>query len=285
MLRSADEFDDIYAEEVSAQPPSSQPVPGPPDPAAVESATEVLDAAERAAQAAATDLAAAGDALADTEGLIAVLEFKVDDLAGDDTSKPWQVAATRLELEKAKRAFVRAGERFTRAEDADMAADAAVARAAVALQSALETPAAAPVEPVLRFASLPVFVEDFVLPNCVHRLGEQHAGRWCVRWWEHAEAVTRLEAIWEAFEVMRQQPAPSFSTWLRDHFDSHMRTLTSTVGVFHRCDADKHFHEVKEVWASVPPPTGMFPVDATAMVQPKQIQATPDHRAEEGTTA
>jgi hypothetical protein len=30
--------------------------------------------------------------------------------------------------------------------------------------------------------------------------------RWCARWWEHAEAISRLEAPWKVFETLRQDP-------------------------------------------------------------------------------
>lgn len=121
-----------------------------------------------------------------------------------------------------------------------------------------------------RFAGLPVFVEVFVVPHWVHR---RHDGsRWCARWWEHAEAVLRLEALWEAFEVMRREPAPSLSTWIIYHFEPHMRALTDAGGVFYRCDAAEGVHELPAQWELVPAPAGQFALDPAADIQPRQTE-------------
>jgi hypothetical protein len=44
------------------------------------------------------------------------------------------------------------------------------------------------------------WLHHYLLPNYRRRL--LHT-RWCRRWWEHAEAISRLEAIWQAWEAMR----------------------------------------------------------------------------------
>lgn len=271
MKRDTGDFEKVYGEEAAEQSVIVGDASVTPDRAEVAAAEERLEAARRLAEAADRAYDVAEDGLVDAEGAVAVAEFKAEDYEAAEVGKArWELAAVREELAKANRAFQRAGQRMGRAEAERSKANSLLERAEGDLQRARETPAAEPVQVVLRFASLPVFVEDFVLPNWVHRMGDQYAGRWCRSWWEHAEAVTRLEAIWEAFEVMRQQPPPSFSTWLRDHFDSHMRMLTAVEGVFYRCNGEDHdeMHQVHEQWASVPPPAEMFPVDETAMVQP-----------------
>ncbi|MBN9748564.1 hypothetical protein DMP23_47105 [Amycolatopsis sp. A1MSW2902] len=136
------------------------------------------------------------------------------------------MVAAREKVAKAERARDLAEERVA-------AARAAYDRA-VALESGQDAPAAsAPL-----FASLPTFVDRYVLPNWRHR--HDRDTRWCEQWWLHEEAVTRLEALWEAFEAMRLEPAPSLSTWLRDHFDHHMSMLTRADGAFANCAPRTH---------------------------------------------
>ena len=123
----------------------------------------------------------------------------------------------------------------------------------------------------LRFASLPLFVESYVLPNWRHPLNEVS---WCARWWEHAEALSRLMACWEAFEVMRLEPAPALSVWWRDHLDVHMAALTRVNGPFKQCDARKGTHRQQPIWDTEQPPAGLFPVDDNAEIGGRPATAT-----------
>jgi hypothetical protein len=128
---------------------------------------------------------------------------------------------------------------------------------------------------VPRFATVELFVSEFVLPNRVHKYARDRV-RWCAFWWEHAEAVTRLEALWEGFEAMRLERPPALSVWLRDHFDHHMRALTDPAGVFSDCDwamrspdgLSRGVHRNLPPWPAAPPPPGMFAVIETAQIQP-----------------
>ncbi|WP_233500217.1 DUF4913 domain-containing protein [Gordonia sp. YC-JH1] len=58
---------------------------------------------------------------------------------------------------------------------------------------------------------------------------------WCRRWFEHAEAVSRLEAVWRAYESLRLDPTLGMSVWWRDHLDPHMNALTNPEGPFEGC--------------------------------------------------
>lgn len=131
-------------------------------------------------------------------------------------------------------------------------------------------------EPVrLRFASLPLFVESYVLPNWRH---PTNGIAWCGRWWEHAEAITRLSACWEAFEVMRREPAPALSVWWRDHLDVHMAALTRESGPFKQCDAERGMHRQQPIWSNVQPPAGLFPVDDDAEIGGRPAAQTKETR-------
>lgn len=62
---------------------------------------------------------------------------------------------------------------------------------------------------------------------------------WSARWWESAEAVYRIDALWRAWEHLRLDAATGSSTWLRDHADYHLGILMSPAGPFGK-DTDRH---------------------------------------------
>jgi len=80
--------------------------------------------------------------------------------------------------------------------------------------------------------------------------------RWSARWWESPEAVARIEAIWRAWEHLRQDAATGSSTWWAEHADHHMPILMSPEGPFAKSeDANKH----GEPLPYEAPPEGLFP--------------------------
>lgn len=105
-------------------------------------------------------------------------------------------------------------------------------------------PAAAPAPGQDGAAPEPVYaaVEDWVtgqfLPVYVRPLGGEY--RWCAQWWQHAEAITRLTALWHAWELMRLQPGTGIAAWLRDHLDHHLPVLLSRSGPFAQCSESEH---------------------------------------------
>lgn len=64
--------------------------------------------------------------------------------------------------------------------------------------------------------------------------------RWCARWWEHAEAISRLEALWRAWEVLRLDPGLGMATWYVQYLDPQLAVLCSNRGPFSRCKPDQH---------------------------------------------
>jgi hypothetical protein len=64
--------------------------------------------------------------------------------------------------------------------------------------------------------------------------------RWCPQWWRHPEAVTRLTALWRAWEVFRLEPATGIADWLRDHLDHQLPILLGPRGPFFQCDRREH---------------------------------------------
>jgi hypothetical protein len=64
--------------------------------------------------------------------------------------------------------------------------------------------------------------------------------RWCPRWWDHAEAIYRLEALWRSWETYRLEPRLGVASWLRDFLDPQLAALTSPTGPFAQCTDDRH---------------------------------------------
>ncbi|CAL9426109.1 MULTISPECIES: DUF4913 domain-containing protein [Nocardiopsis] len=90
----------------------------------------------------------------------------------------------------------------------------------------------------------PVFknVEEFVrlrfLPVYIRPEGGQF--RWCKEWWRHAEAVSRFQALWHAWEVLRWEAGTGMAVWYRDHLDFQMGILLGDNGPFRECTSRRH---------------------------------------------
>ena len=64
--------------------------------------------------------------------------------------------------------------------------------------------------------------------------------RWCAQWWRHDEAVSRLKALWHAWEVLRLQPGTGIGTWYREHLDHQLPILMGARGPFYQCSETVH---------------------------------------------
>jgi len=64
--------------------------------------------------------------------------------------------------------------------------------------------------------------------------------RWCTRWYEHDEAIARLEALRRAWEEHVTAPGAGMSTWYLSHYDPHLTALTSPGGPFWQCSPGHH---------------------------------------------
>jgi uncharacterized protein DUF4913 len=83
--------------------------------------------------------------------------------------------------------------------------------------------------------------------------------RWCPQWWRHAEAITRLTALWQSWEAMRLQPGTGMVTWLRDCLDHQLPVLLGRSGPFAQCSPQEHVEPRLAV--SEPPPPGWWDAD------------------------
>jgi len=88
------------------------------------------------------------------------------------------------------------------------------------------------------FGTVEDWAESYFLPMFRRKQGGQY--RWCARWWAHAEAVSRLTALWRAWEAMRLEPATGISDWYSAHLDYHLPILLGPDGPFCQCDRSVH---------------------------------------------
>lgn len=128
--------------------------------------------------------------------------------------------------------------------------------------------------PRLYYLTLGEWVQEWLFP-VYRRSVRGHERSWCPQWWKHAEAVARLEALWRAWEHLRQDPATGLSVWFRDHADHHMTVLLDADGPFKGCDGQHCEHPVEEL-PHDPPPEGMFePEDVTETTIAPATGSTP----------
>jgi len=90
------------------------------------------------------------------------------------------------------------------------------------------------------FPNVFAFVVDHLAHVYEREAAKMSTFRWCARWYEHPEAVSRLEGLWKAFEALRLDPTVGASTWWRDHADPAMSALSSGNGPFRQCTPDQH---------------------------------------------
>jgi hypothetical protein len=103
------------------------------------------------------------------------------------------------------------------------------------------------------FTTLEEWVEKYLL-NVYRRSVDGTAMTWCHEWWRHPEAYLRLDALWRAWEYLRQQPATGMAVWMRDYCDPHMAILLSESGPFKGCEPTRHSaYELRPLPTLAPP--------------------------------
>jgi Domain of unknown function (DUF4913) len=88
------------------------------------------------------------------------------------------------------------------------------------------------------YGSVEAWVTGQFLPMFRRPLGGEF--RWCSQWWQHAEAITRLTALWHSWETLRLEPGTGMAAWLRDHLDHQLPVLLGRGGPFAQCSEDEH---------------------------------------------
>lgn len=88
------------------------------------------------------------------------------------------------------------------------------------------------------YPDLSSFVRHIMVDVLLSRV-DGRVRTWCPRWWEHAEAVLRLEALWLAWEQSRLEGGAGMSCWLRDHADYHLPVLLDPDAAFRGCSPER----------------------------------------------
>jgi Domain of unknown function (DUF4913) len=113
-------------------------------------------------------------------------------------------------------------------------------------------------EPV--YTALEDWMTGYFLPMFRRALGGEY--RWCGQWWQHGEAISRLTALWHAWEVLRLQPGTGIATWYHDHLDHQLPILMGARGPF--CQCTETVHREPRQAAAEPAPPGWFDTDDDA---------------------
>nr|WP_255258368.1 DUF4913 domain-containing protein [Arthrobacter sp.] len=93
--------------------------------------------------------------------------------------------------------------------------------------------------PALMFATSEQFLHHQLLPLYI-RIIDSRNNTWCQQWFRHPEALSRVDALWRAWEHLRLDGKLGSSVWWKDHADPHMAVLLSQKGPFHECDLERH---------------------------------------------
>lgn len=100
-----------------------------------------------------------------------------------------------------------------------------------------------------RFADLESWVHEFFVLT-FGRCAKQ--GSWCAQWWDHPEAILRLDALWHSWEVATLDPVHGVADWIRNYLDPNLVQLFSVGGPFAQCTEGRHVPT--PVLAVTPPP-------------------------------
>lgn len=102
-------------------------------------------------------------------------------------------------------------------------------------------------EPQTEYPDVQTFVQKYVCEvyrREVSDRGVKTQRRWCPQWWRHGEAKARFEALWMAFEALRQGETIEQSIFWLTHFGPTMAALLDPEGPFKYCSvAGGHQHQ------------------------------------------
>jgi hypothetical protein len=123
-----------------------------------------------------------------------------------------------------------------RAGVAQLSAELGDLAAAVAPPSEVEAESAANIP--VGYESLIDWVDRYFLPT----FRRQPSGdiRWCDAWPDHPEAITRLSALWKAWEALARDLEFGMANWLTSYLDPQLTALLSRSGPFAQCTTARH---------------------------------------------
>ncbi|MFI5716997.1 DUF4913 domain-containing protein [Nocardia sp. NPDC051750] len=118
-----------------------------------------------------------------------------------------------------------------------------------------ETP---PQQGQLVYENVVEFVENYLSVVYRRQVSDLSDTVWCPQWWQHTEAVVRLDALWRAWEHLRRDPATGMSVWFLDHADQHMAVLLDPRGPFKYCSVRNGHKDRLDPLPLAAPPLGLF---------------------------
>ncbi|MGO1834331.1 MAG: DUF4913 domain-containing protein, partial [Actinomycetaceae bacterium] len=111
----------------------------------------------------------------------------------------------------------------------------------------------------IHYGSVDEFVREYLRNVYSRRIDGRHRV-WAGRWWEHPEAVIRLDALWRSWEHLRHDAATGMSVWWRDHADHHIAVPMDSDGPFAEAtDGEENLSKRGAPLPYVAPPAGMLP--------------------------
>ncbi|WP_067475283.1 DUF4913 domain-containing protein [Nocardia amamiensis] len=108
------------------------------------------------------------------------------------------------------------------------------------------------------YANVVDFVENYLGGLYRRQVTDLSDTVWCPEWWQHAEAIARLDALWRAWEHYRQDGATGLSVWFLDHADPHMAKLFDPKGPFKYCSVRNGHKDMLSPLPTKLPQHGMF---------------------------
>jgi hypothetical protein len=111
--------------------------------------------------------------------------------------------------------------------------------------------------PALFYGSADEFMREHLRHMYARRVGPGNATfRWAADWWSYPEALSRIDALWRAWEHLRQDGAVGISRWWTEHADHHMPILMNPDGPFAKSEDS---NKPGEPLPYTSPPEGLFP--------------------------
>ncbi|TYC96612.1 DUF4913 domain-containing protein [Arthrobacter echini] len=110
-------------------------------------------------------------------------------------------------------------------------------------------------KPETVYGSAEEFLHDQLLP-CYLRDVDGKKAIWCANWYLHPEAISRITALWRAWEALRLEADTGMSIWWIQHADPTMYVLLSTDGPFFNCAGS---HRAPKPMHYELAPAGWFP--------------------------
>ncbi|WP_433656053.1 DUF4913 domain-containing protein [Nocardia sp. CA-128927] len=108
------------------------------------------------------------------------------------------------------------------------------------------------------YANVVEFVENYLSLVYRRQVTDLSDTVWCPEWFQHAEAVARLDAMWRAWEHFRLDGSTGLSVWFLDHADPHMAKLFDPKGPFKYCSVRNGHKDMLSPLPLKSPQHGMF---------------------------